>query len=185
MVIGLTGFAGAGKSTVAQYLAKNHGFKRINFKDGLVNEMKTNFPGLLKEIKDVCQDLYMREYTVDSLFTEKPPIMRKFMQEYGTEVRRNDNQNYWVDKWRTSVVVEKLVVADDVRFFNELNAVRDMGGVIIRVERPDITSGGNHPSETEQLDFQVDFTIVGVPGSHAEIYQQVDSIIRTLKENCD
>ena len=186
MVIGLTGFARAGKSTVAQYLAENHGFKRINFKDGLVNEIKEKFPETLDAILfNYMLSERIKEAEIDELFKWKPPIMRSLMQNYGTNVMRAINTDHWVDIWRTSVAQEKHVVADDVRFFNELNAVRDMGGVIIRVQRPDIVSGGSHQSETEQLDFEVDFIIEGVPGSHTEIYKQVEDIIRILKENCD
>lgn len=183
MIIGICGYKGTGKSTVAEYLAKEHKFKRVNFKDGLVAEMKERFPMLLKELSLVHEgDLGDTNW----LFEKKPPIMRALMQEYGTDVRRADNQDYWVDKWKATVEsVKGNIVTDDVRFYNELAAVGDMDGILIRVTRPDITSGGTHQSETEQEKFIEDFTIYGEPGDHASIYKQVDEIINTLKSNTD
>ena len=182
MIIGLAGYAGVGKSTVAEYLAKEHGFKRVNFKDALVAEMKERLPRTLEIMDNILNDLD----GIDVLFQRKPELMRALMQEYGTEVRRADNPNYWVDQWKAKVEeVGGNIVTDDVRFFNELSAVGDTDGVLIRVTRSDITTGGTHASETEQEKFIEDFTIEGVKGEHASLYKQVDSIINTLKSNID
>lgn len=183
MIIGLCGYKGTGKSTVAEYLAKEYGFNRVNFKDGLVAELKQNFPKFLNELTLIHEgDLG----DVDWLFKNKPPLFRALMQEYGTEVRRADNQDYWVDKWKAKVEeVGGNIVVDDVRLFNELAAIGDADGILIRVTRPDITTGGTHQSETEQEKFIEDFTVVGEPGDHAAIYKQVDEIINTLKSNVD
>lgn len=186
MVIGLTGYKGSGKSTVAKYIADEYGFKRVNFKDGLVQEMKEKFPTLLEEIAYSASMLQQYEtgigesLTVDDMFELKPPLMRKLMQEYGTEVRRTDNVNYWVDKWKESVGTGNIVT-DDVRFKNEYDAVKELGGIIIRVVREDITHGGTHQSETEQESFVADFTIVGEVGSHDKIYAQIRQIIEHIK----
>lgn len=181
MIIGLCGYKGTGKSTAAEYLEKEYGFKRINFKDGLVAELKAKFPLSLEELR--------KTYTlssVEDLFRIKPPVMRAIMQEYGTDVRRDEDPDYWVKQWNSSVKENKCnIVTDDVRFFNELAALGDMDGVLIRITRPDVTSGGGHLSETEQEKFIEDFTIVGIPGSHKEIYKQVDAIIETMKSNVD
>ncbi len=178
MLIGLTGYKGSGKSTVANYLEKEYGFKRLNFKDALVSELKERFPDLLRELS---QAYHM---DIDKLFENKPAAMRALMQNYGTEVRRKDDPNYWAIQYYDKLVASKdNIVTDDVRFLNEFQEVKLFGGVLIRVTRPDITSGGSHTSETEQESFVVDFTIEGVPGSHESIYKQVDSIIQDLKRD--
>lgn len=183
MIIGLCGYKGSGKSVVAKYLEENHGFKRVNFKDGLVAEMKEKFPTLLQSISDnYVSRGYEDCYSVEELFYSKPPIMRALMQEYGTEVRRADNDSYWVDKWLEKVKeVGGNIVTDDVRFFNELYAITEQEGVLIRVKRDDITTGGTHASETEQEKFVEDFTIDAIKGDHSGVYKQVEQIINTLK----
>lgn len=188
MVIGLCGYKGSGKSVVAKYLEENHGFKRVNFKDGLVAEMRERFPTLLKEIAYSASMLQQYEtgigesLTVDDMFELKPPLMRTLMQEYGTEVRRADKDSYWVDKWLEKVKeVGGNIVTDDVRFFNELSAITEQEGVLIRVKRDDIITGGTHASETEQEKFVEDFTIDAIKGDHSGVYKQVEQIINTLK----
>lgn len=175
MVIGICGYKGSGKSAAAKYIAEAHKFKRINFKDALVIEMKERLPNTLASIAEVYG--YKGN---DELFFFKPTIMRALMQEYGTEVRREDNQNYWVDKWKQSAEFAGNIVADDVRFTNELDAVKELGGIIIRIVRDDIISGGTHSSETEQESFDADFNVVAKKGNLESVYHQLDSIMNHI-----
>jgi len=176
MVVGAFGFKGSGKSVFASYLYNEHGFTRVNFKDSLIAEMRENFVETLEELS------ILYSMSVDRLFEEKPPIMRRLMQNYGTDVRRKDNDNYWVDKWFAKAdAVEGDIVADDVRFENELAAVIGLGGVVVRVNKSDVTSGGTHPSETEQESFEPDFTIDGIAGDHHSIHRQASEILEKIK----
>ncbi len=189
MIIGLIGFKQVGKSTAAEHLQKEHGFTRHNMKDALVKEMKENLKETLEAIKDVhslggCPRLGMEfKYTTDPLFKEKPPVMRALMQNYGTDVRRKDSDSYWTDKWQDTL--EKLgtadVVVDDVRFLNEATTVKEAGGFLIRLTRPDMTTGGEHVSETEQLGIKEDFTIDAKFGDQESLYEQLDTFIETMK----
>lgn len=175
MIIGLIGFKQVGKSTAAEYLKNNHNFIRHNMKDGLVAEIKQNFPRLLDELADIY-GLNDSPAYIPRLFDEKPPAMRALLQEYGTEVRRNDDRNYWVKQWLKNKP-DGHVVVDDVRFHNEADVVKGNGGILIRLVRPDITTGGDHASETEQLDIVADYTIECTPGEHDALYAQLDTIL--------
>lgn len=187
MIIGLIGFKQVGKSTAAKHL-EGRGFTRINMKDALVAELRKNFPNLLHEIADNQGEWEWEKgdpsrahdwWTIDRLFDEKPPLMRALMQNYGTEVRRADKDSYWTDQWENSVEKSgcKHIVVDDVRFINEAEAVRHQGGILIRLVRPDITSGGTHSSETEQLSIVADHTIECEAGGHGKLYNALDEII--------
>lgn len=161
MIVGFVGKKGSGKSTAAEFLEEEHGFTRHNFKDTLVAEIKHKLPLVLNEIVELMN---WTEYefngsgdepwTVDRLFKEKPPVMRALLQNYGTEVRRADDPAYWVDAWGqlASVLSEKDLVVDDVRFENEAQAIRDMGGCLIRIVKDsfDYPVVDAHASETEQ-----------------------------------
>lgn len=172
MIIGLIGFKKVGKSTAAKHL-ESRGFNRINFKDALIDEMKKNFPDTLRELSDVYA------LTVEELFDQKPPAMRGLMMNYGTEVRRGDNGSYWTDQWNKSVSLssQSSIVVDDVRFLNEAQAVKDRGGILIRLTRPDIPSGGNHASEKEQLEIVADYTLECNMGEHDWLYRKLDEIV--------
>ena len=47
-IIALTGLKQSGKSTAANYLVEKYGFIKHNFKDALINEIKTYFPDFIK-----------------------------------------------------------------------------------------------------------------------------------------
>ena len=180
MIIGLIGFKQSGKSTAAKYLEDTYGFARHNFKDALVAEVKQNFPDLLREI---ALDWPLPENaTTDDLFVTKPPLMRALLQNYGTEVRRRDNDNYWVSKWKVGSYKDNDIVVDDVRFINEAQAVKDRGGILIRIVRDDITTGGSHTSETEQSLIQEDHTINVQKGDFDRLYRKLDSFMKETIE---
>jgi len=170
-IIGLVGFKQVGKSTAAKYLEDKYGFTRHNFKDAMVQEIKDNFPNLIEEL-EIHYNL-----STPQLFIQKPPLMRALMVNYGTDVRRKDDPDYWTRQWVKNLVTQKTV-ADDVRFLNEAAAVKIEGGIIIRLTRSDIPTGGDHASETEQLEIVADHTIECDPGDHESLYRALDDIIK-------
>lgn len=134
---------------------------QINFKDALVQEIKDNFPDLLKEIHSMY---YNSDEPVDYLFQTKPLLMRALMQSYGTDVRRKDNPNYWTDKWQKTAGHEMLfhkknILTDDVRFMNEAQSVKEAGGVLVRLVRPDLPDNDMHISEQEQKKIKCDYVV--------------------------
>ena len=187
MIIGLCGIKGSGKSVVANYIAENYGFKRINFKDELIDHIKLRFPNLLRELE------YIYEMSEDELFDKKPSAMRALMVNVGTDDRRKDDDNHWVRAWAKTIAQEAdtqdrdirtlNIVTDDVRFQNEFDAIKLLGGIIIRVRRSDITDGGSHPSETEQFNFKEDFTIEAEFGGHEAVYAQIRQIMDTINKD--
>jgi len=94
MKIGICGYKGSGKSVVAQYLADEYKFKRVNFKDALVSEVKERFPDLIQTMIEVMDRVAydgVEHWTYERLIKDKPPLMRTLLQNYGTEVRRKDD----------------------------------------------------------------------------------------------
>lgn len=171
MLIGFTGKAGVGKSTACKMVMEDlPDVKHINFKDGLVRELKEKFPDLLEQIA-----IETGGEGVDSLFSTKPPLMRTLMQNFGTDVRRKDDPDYWIEQWMKSVLENQQfhIVCDDVRFINEANALKKLGGTLVRITRDDITNTGSHQSEVEMDQIEVDVTISGVAGDHENLHKQV------------
>lgn len=179
MIVGFVGFKQVGKSTAAQYLHDKYGFARVNFKDALVREVCTNFPNLVHEIITIMEKEYWegKPWTVERLIAEKPPLFRALLQNYGTEVRRHDNENYWVSQWKVATYKDTDIVVDDVRFINEALAVRSRGGILVRLTRPDLTTGGTHASEVAQTQIVVDHTIDCALGDKGTIYKALDNVI--------
>lgn len=131
-VIGVTGLAGSGKTEVAKHLISRYGFARVRFADTL---------------KKMIRALGLTTRHVDGDLKEKPCALldgktpRWAMQTIGTEWgRRLISENLWVKAWektaRKSLKKGVSIVADDVRFQNEVAMIRSLGGVVINVTRP-------------------------------------------------
>lgn len=171
MIIGLTGLKQSGKSTAAKYLESKYGFKRHNFKDALVKELKRNFPDLLEEMVSVHD-----AENIDKLFEEKPPLIRKLLQNYGTEVRRREDSEYWIREWINNRPLSNTVV-DDVRFLNEAQAVRLYGGRIVQIIKQGQESNDQHQSETEMARIIPDSKIIANEGKPEDIEKAIDLLM--------
>lgn len=172
MIIGFTGKKQSGKTTCCGYLDN---FSIQSFKGALTEELKQNFPDLLQELSESY------EMPLDDLFLEKPSLVRKLMQNYGTDVRRKDDDNYWTNRWlERAKFIEGNIAVDDVRFLNEAKAVKDMGGVIIRVVRPSGNDNDQHISEVEQEQIEADYEIIN-DGTLAELRAEIRVLLKDIK----
>lgn len=151
IVVGISGKIGSGKSAIGRYLREHHGFAEVNFADALKREVGTRLRrtlvAYLKERGTVpahCEDeREIQAHVRRILYVDRTPVTRALLQEYGTEVRRADDEDYWVKQW--SEMVHRLchqmhgaarIVACDLRFENEAHAIKAFHGVTVRVTRP-------------------------------------------------
>lgn len=71
---------------------------------------------------------------------DRVPSNRAALQYWGTPVRREQDTNYWVKPsvaaslQAVSLDSPKFVIVTDARFPNEADAIRDMGGVVVRLD---------------------------------------------------
>lgn len=85
---------------------------------------------------------------------------RELLQRFGTEVGRSISPTLWVDALFANYSEDDHWIIPDVRFPSEAKAIKDRGGIIIRVDRETL-SHDNHPSETalddyEGFDYRID-----------------------------
>lgn len=155
-LIGIAGVAGAGKDVVARRLVQRWGFVRIGFADALKDEVLEKFPRTMLKIwedsaegADVPDDREVQKSILRSLIETKPGAIRTLLQEYGTEVRRLDDTDYWVARWldRCSQDWDRRIVTPDMRFENEFQTIKRWG-LVVKVVRPDAPGAGTHASET-------------------------------------
>jgi dephospho-CoA kinase len=182
MIYAFIGLKGSGKTTACNYLkTKLEGVHHVNFKDNLVRELKETMHPVLMELGIIYG------MTIDELFAHKPPAMRALMQSFGTEVRRAQNKNYWVDQWVRDVSqvaelhegqIVNTIVTDDCRFISEYEAIKSLGGITIRLNRADLVNTDEHQSETEQASLQADYTIECEKDNLEKLYTALDDILR-------
>jgi hypothetical protein len=140
-LIGITGSAGAGKDTIAQYLAEHHHYHIYRFADPL----KRAIEGMFNLRGSVWEDREAKERPLPWLGVSP----RRLAQTLGTDWGRNMiHPELWVliMEQRLKDVVMPVVVPD-VRFDNEARTIRAAGGVILRVIRDDRPVVEAHSSE--------------------------------------
>jgi hypothetical protein len=144
MIIGVCGFIGSGKDTIADYLVNFHEFRRESFastlKDAVASVFgwdRTMLEGRTKEARE------WREQ-VDPWWAERlsmPTLTPRWVLQYwGTEVcRRAFHDDIWIasleNKLRNS---RDNVVISDCRFPNEIASIKNAGGQIIWVQRGEL-----------------------------------------------
>ena len=141
MIIGVCGFIGSGKDTVADYLTNFHGFRRESFANSLKDAVahvfgwdRTMLEGRTKQARE------WREQ-VDPWWSERLNMAnltpRWVLQYWGTEVcRKAFHDDIWIasleNKLRSST---DDIVISDCRFPNEIKSIKDAGGIVVRVHR--------------------------------------------------
>lgn len=181
MLIGLAGKGGSGKSTLAQFLAKklpgqNH---ILSFSTALKEEIHEYFgisPDFQRSAKGKTTLVVLgyRGYTI-----------RAIMQWWGTEIRRAQDPQYWVNKLADKVRdirkdgQEHNIIVDDVRFKNEVRIINALGGYVFRIKPYEgwaPIAGTTHQSETD-LD---DMLLTTLTPEFGKLEETADDLIRRL-----
>lgn len=144
MIIGLTGFIGSGKDTVANMLC----------------DLGATQESFASPVKDVCASVFgwdrdlVEGDTIESRdFRETPDIFwtrklgidnftpRLALQLIGTEIMRDHfNSDIWISslEYRLRKSSNDIIVISDARFQNELNLIKSMGGKVLTVVRDEL-----------------------------------------------
>ena len=141
MIIGFVGFIGSGKDTAADYLVNFHGFRRDSFANTLKDAVAAVFgwDRVLLEGRTTQARAWREE--VDTWWADRlnmPKLTPRWvLQHWGTEVCR---QGFHDDIWIASVEnkmrkTSDNIVISDVRFPNEIAAIHNAGGKVVRVVR--------------------------------------------------
>ena len=174
MIIGISGYATAGKDTVAQILVEQFGFQRLAFADS---------------IRDIC--LVINPYLSDGLrvgdlvkdygwdVAKQNTEVRRLLQVLGTEVGRQIfDEDVWVDALFQKVDPNKKYVITDVRFANEAECIKEYGEVW-RVNRAGVDPINEHISETQLDDYEFDY-VINNDGTFDDLKNKV---IKYIEEN--
>lgn len=170
-VIGLAGLARSGKSTAAAHLVSHHGYVRVRFADPLKAMMRAIGLGHAEVDGD------LKETPCAILMGATP---RRAMQTLGTDWARDCiHPDFWISLWQRSAcdILDHggKVVVDDVRFQNEVDMIKRVGGTVVRVDRAGLERSSSHVSEN--FDFAVD-QILKNDGSVDDLFRRVDGVLR-------
>lgn len=203
MIIGVCGFIGSGKDTIADYLVNFHEFRRESFASTLKDAVsavfgwdRTMLEGRTKEARE------WREQ-VDPWWAARldmPTLTPRWVLQYwGTEVcRKAFHDDIWIASLENKLRNSKdHVVISDCRFPNEISSIKNAGGQIIWVQRGllpewyevavDANRGSNvalnelkrlkiHASETAWVGTEFD-AIIDNNSTIDELYQQARTLV--------
>jgi hypothetical protein len=207
-IIGIVGFIGSGKDTVADYLVNFHGFKRESFANSLKDAVSVVFGWDRSLLEGRTKESREWRETRDEWWSKrlKQDITPRYVLQYwGTEVvRKGFHDDMWVASLENRLRNSKNdIVITDCRFPNEIKAIRNAGGRVVRIKRgaePEwfdaaksmnkgpsrnmswalskqkIEKLGVHASETAWVGQKFD-VVLNNDGSLDELYQQVETNI--------
>lgn len=141
IIIGVCGFQSSGKDTVADFLVNTHGFRRLSYAGALKDAVAAIF-GWDRELLE-GRTKASREWReqVDQWWAEKlnmPKLTPRWVLQYwGTDVcRKNFHDDIWIRAVEHKLVTSTdNIVISDVRFPNEINSIKQAGGLVIRTHR--------------------------------------------------
>ena len=146
MIIGVCGFIGSGKDTIADYLVGFHGYRRDSFAGTLKDAVAAVFGWDRELLEGRTPEARAWREQVDPWWANRlnmPNLTPRWVLQYwGTEVcRRAFHDDIWIAalEARLSRRSDNTVISD-VRFPNEITSIRNAGGKIVWVKRGELPS---------------------------------------------
>lgn len=176
-LIGLSGYATAGKDSVAEVLIRLYGHKRVAFADKLKSFVREVNPYVAFPTSDKVRAAEL----VDSLGdteAKKHDEYRRVLQVIGTTVREYFGRDTWVDA-ALNQTSDDYVVVTDVRFQNEAQRIKDLGGIMLRVQRPGVGPANDHISEHDLDGFKFDGYVIN-DGDLVDLEGEVQRVLGDL-----
>ena len=174
------------------WLEEQSGWEVMKFA-GKLKDIASHLTGIDRdrfESQDVKKEVLGREWWTTCDEGLQPMTVRDLLQKLGTECMRNGlHTNTWVnalfadykpvthsDRDPGGFIYPDWVITD-TRFENEAQAIKEKGGIIIRVDRPGVTPINNHPSETGLDHWKFDYKLV----NNSDIFDLKENVRNILK----
>jgi hypothetical protein len=208
MIVGFVGFIGSGKDTAADYLVNFHGYRRDSFANTLKDAVacvfgwdRTLLEGRTKEAREWREQV--DPWWADRL--EMPHLTPRWVLQYwGTDVlRKGFHDDIWIASLENKMrkTADNIVISD-VRFPNEIKAIHNAGGIVVRIKRGEdplwyqdavnmnegrgnmswlistdrINKLGIHASETSWVGGDIDHTIYN-DTTIDELFEQIKNLV--------
>lgn len=182
MIIGLQGYAGSGKSTVAKYLVERHGFARRHIKHTLARMadvlLEDSHPHMTPEGRAMYLDGGYKREGITALGGRSATEIQQFLgTEFGREFIHPD---LWLDIWhRWALEQPGHVVQESVRFANEAERC----DVVWEIRREGYGAHNGHVSEGLPSECgRWPNMVVSNDGTTEELYTKVDMLLELAEK---
>ena len=159
MIIGICGLIGSGKDTAADYLVGFHGFRRDSFAGTLKDAVSAVFGWDRELIEGRTPEARAWREQVDPWWAERlgmPHLTpRWILQWWGTEVcREHFHDDIWIAALESRLARRAdHTVISDVRFPNEIKAIKQQGGRIVWIQRGELLEWYNAAVSVNQGEY--------------------------------
>ena len=188
MIIGISGKAGSGKDTVAKMLEVLYANPDISYEEYEKKKYK-NFADIqivhfADSLKETTQVLFrIGEWETNTQEGKKTTInwigktVRELLQGIGQGLRDAIDPNLWVKILFANTEDWSNYIIADVRYPNEIYAIKKRNGVLIRIDRKG-AGAGNHSSETALDDYKEWDVHIENNGSIEDLFEAMKIFIK-------
>lgn len=164
MIIGLGHAARVGKDTCAELLIEHHGYTRVAFADAL------------KEfVYAIDPDVRLAVHLFGWEDAKANPVNRRKLVDIGNGAREIIGADVWIQAAMRRVTSGRTVITD-MRYPNEVDAIRAIGGLIVKVERPGVCPLDNVADQALATYDGWDAVIVN-DGTREDLREQLDNLM--------
>lgn len=208
MIVGFVGLIGAGKDTAADFLVNFYEFRRESFASSLKDSISNIFGWDRTLLEGRTNESREWREQIDEWWAVRlnlPQLTPRWVLQYwATDVCRNTfHEDIWIASLENKMrKTSDNIVISDVRFPNEIAAIHNAGGIVIRVKRGDdpswfndaiemnsnnwplsfvakerIEQLGIHSSETAWIGSNIDYVIFN-DNTIDDLYNQIQTVIK-------
>jgi hypothetical protein len=178
MLIVLSFKAQSGKDTAADYLVAQHNFKKL---------------ALAEPLKEACQKIF--GFTHEQLYGSLKEVVDPFwgftprfaLQKIGTDCLRDHfDKTLWIKAAKRKILAEPATnwVISDCRFPDEAIAMKEIGGYVVRIDRPLSGATGGVPSHSSEVSMDAfndwDYILKNDINVHGALYDKVEEMLEVL-----
>ena len=181
MIIGISGKAQSGKDTVCKMIVYtiwyynysqrlqpfslehyNNTYEKFGDVIDFTCWYKTSFANKLKQCLSNILNVSISKFEDNEFKKSKVEwlgiTVRELLQKFGTAIRNEVSDDFWVKACLNNLEKDDDYLITDVRFKSEAKGIKDLEGIIVRVNREG-AGAGNHISEIDLDDYSFDYVI--------------------------
>ena len=193
MIVGVCGWIGTGKDTVADYLVNSHQYRRDSFAHVLKDLVAVTFGWDRELLEGRTREAREWREQVDTWWANRLGIPhltpRWVLQYWGTEViRKSFHDDMWIaaleNRLRNS---HDNIVISDCRFPNEIASIKAQGGKVVWVQRGPIPEWYEHAlnynAGVHRCGWALGKDVLEKAGVHASEYSWVGTEFDAILDN--
>jgi len=153
--IGIAGKQGAGKNVAGEFLHRQAGYSVYGFATPLYELLYLLNPEVRVEGYDYPWSVQtaVDKFGWDSLKRGKSPETRMWLQNLGSGMRKTVGEDVFIREAERRLAACQMSVICDVRHVNEVEWIKNSGGIVVWIDNCKVGPGINssHESETQNI----------------------------------